>query len=484
MFYAPNYFVGKGPMGRIWLAAHWDKKLTKQIIAEINILISIEQVFNNPELPPLALRLSGHLLVGITRIYSRKVKYLLADCSEALTKIKMAFRQSTQVDLPVEDSRASLKVINIRLPETIGDLDLALPELPEIDPLLLREDVFTIRAPEREFARPEQDILSATPYTEQMPPESPIFGAADEEEPKEEPRRDLHEPSSVHDLHERSGLGEEPAGMDVGPAPYEGGEEEPIYQPPTPTRETPPATPPAIPPTAETPPPVAAQKPPTQPKRKRALLDEDIIIEKKTFEAWLRSDDEITRELEVAPPTKKAAVQREWENASVDQLISMPNTSGLPEPLAVFFRNLLRPAEPVEPVLSGFHTPPPSPPPYAPGSPDERPFDDKFDVEDVAQVPYIDIEEDKSVEVARREADITAESSISEFINSEIQEALDESFFSLATRRIKARSAEQPKIDPKMEVALLFYQLLDCKNNNILELNQSTPYADIIATRA
>jgi len=89
MFYAPNYFVGKGPMGRIWLAAHWDKKLTKQIIAEINILISIDQVFNNPELPPLALRLSGHLLVGITRIYSRKVKYLLADCSEALTKIKM-----------------------------------------------------------------------------------------------------------------------------------------------------------------------------------------------------------------------------------------------------------------------------------------------------------------------------------------------------------------------------------------------------------
>jgi hypothetical protein len=88
MFYAPNYFVGKGPMGRIWLAAHWDKKLTKAIIEKEDIIISIDQVFHNKDLPPLALRLSGHLLVGITRIYSRKVKYLLNDCSDALQKIK------------------------------------------------------------------------------------------------------------------------------------------------------------------------------------------------------------------------------------------------------------------------------------------------------------------------------------------------------------------------------------------------------------
>lgn len=38
---------------------------------------------------PLALRVSGHLLLGVVRIYSRKVKYLMEDCSQALTKIKM-----------------------------------------------------------------------------------------------------------------------------------------------------------------------------------------------------------------------------------------------------------------------------------------------------------------------------------------------------------------------------------------------------------
>ncbi|GMI58780.1 hypothetical protein ScalyP_jg11495, partial [Parmales sp. scaly parma] len=41
---------------------------------------------------PLALRVSGHLLLGLVRIYSRKVKYLMSDCNEALVKIKMAFR--------------------------------------------------------------------------------------------------------------------------------------------------------------------------------------------------------------------------------------------------------------------------------------------------------------------------------------------------------------------------------------------------------
>ena len=40
----------------------------------------------------MALRTSGHLLLGVVRIYSRKAKYLLADCNEAFVKIKMAFR--------------------------------------------------------------------------------------------------------------------------------------------------------------------------------------------------------------------------------------------------------------------------------------------------------------------------------------------------------------------------------------------------------
>ena len=37
----------------------------------------------------MALRLSGQLLLGVVRIYSRKAKYLLDDCGEAISKIKI-----------------------------------------------------------------------------------------------------------------------------------------------------------------------------------------------------------------------------------------------------------------------------------------------------------------------------------------------------------------------------------------------------------
>lgn len=47
----------------------------------------------------MALRTSGHLLLGVVRIYHRKAKYLLADCNEAFIKIKMAFRPGETLTL-------------------------------------------------------------------------------------------------------------------------------------------------------------------------------------------------------------------------------------------------------------------------------------------------------------------------------------------------------------------------------------------------
>jgi len=38
---------------------------------------------------PTTLRLSGQLMLGVTRIYSRKVQYLLDDCKETREKITL-----------------------------------------------------------------------------------------------------------------------------------------------------------------------------------------------------------------------------------------------------------------------------------------------------------------------------------------------------------------------------------------------------------
>lgn len=127
MFYAHFVLTKKGPLARIWLAAHWDKKLTKAHVFETNIDSSVEAIMK-PKVK-LALRTSGHLLLGVVRIYSRKAKYLLADCNEAFVKIKMAFRPGV-VDLPEENREANVAAITLQ--ENFHDFD-ALEDLHDID---------------------------------------------------------------------------------------------------------------------------------------------------------------------------------------------------------------------------------------------------------------------------------------------------------------------------------------------------------------
>ena len=90
MFYSQVILAKKGPLAKVWLAAHWgDKKLARPQIFATDISASVDTIVN-PTMP-LALRLSGHLLLGVVRIYSRKVKYVLSDCTEAMLKLQMAF---------------------------------------------------------------------------------------------------------------------------------------------------------------------------------------------------------------------------------------------------------------------------------------------------------------------------------------------------------------------------------------------------------
>jgi cohesin complex subunit SCC1 len=96
------------------------------------------------EIEVMALRLSGQLLLGVVRIYSRKAKYLLDDCNEALLKIKMvcglllrsgilnrsaphqAFRPGV-VDLTEDQLAVNRNAIT--LPTSNLDLDILLPDM-------------------------------------------------------------------------------------------------------------------------------------------------------------------------------------------------------------------------------------------------------------------------------------------------------------------------------------------------------------------
>lgn len=114
MFYSVFVLGKKGPLARVWLAAHWDKKITKSQILETNIVESVDSILQ-PRIK-LSLRTSSHLLLGIVRIYARKTIYLLQDCQDAAFKIKSAFRPGA-VDLPEGKQEAAVNAIT--LPEML-----------------------------------------------------------------------------------------------------------------------------------------------------------------------------------------------------------------------------------------------------------------------------------------------------------------------------------------------------------------------------
>lgn len=125
MFYSNFMFVKKGPLSKIWLAAHFYRKLTKHLVLGTDINISAKSILDPTS--PLALRLSGQLLLGLVRIYQKKVKYLQEDCSDALTKMKMTFRPGA-VDLPADANIAP--VAQITHPDNFELIEYAIPEIP------------------------------------------------------------------------------------------------------------------------------------------------------------------------------------------------------------------------------------------------------------------------------------------------------------------------------------------------------------------
>ena len=90
MFYSHLVISEKNSLGKIWIAAHFEKKLTKAQVVATNIEESCDAIMS--PVAPMALRLSGQLLLGVARIYGRKVEFLFIDCNDALSKIKMAFQ--------------------------------------------------------------------------------------------------------------------------------------------------------------------------------------------------------------------------------------------------------------------------------------------------------------------------------------------------------------------------------------------------------
>ncbi|KAJ5872575.1 uncharacterized protein N7529_004928 [Penicillium soppii] len=119
MFYSETLLSKTGPLARVWLSANIERKLSKSHILQSDIESSVNAIVDQGQ-APMALRLSGQLLLGVVRIYSRKARYLLDDCNEALMKIKMAFRLTNNNDL----TNTVVAPGGITLPDVLTESDL------------------------------------------------------------------------------------------------------------------------------------------------------------------------------------------------------------------------------------------------------------------------------------------------------------------------------------------------------------------------
>jgi cohesin complex subunit SCC1 len=77
----------------------------------------------------MALRLSGQLLLGVSKIYDRKARYLLEDCSDTVGRIKSAFKPGVHVDLPAEHAKAPKEAITLPAAATMDEFLMSEMEL-------------------------------------------------------------------------------------------------------------------------------------------------------------------------------------------------------------------------------------------------------------------------------------------------------------------------------------------------------------------
>ncbi|XP_039575415.1 double-strand-break repair protein rad21-like protein 1 isoform X4 [Passer montanus] len=265
----------------------------------------------------IALRTSGHLLLGVVRIYNRKAKYLLADCNEALTKMKTAFRPGL-LDLPEENFEAAYQ--SITLPEEFHDFEAPLPDVKTIDvaehftlnqsraeEITLTEDYESSKLLcDRNFEmllRDEQNVLDkdildveeARPLSQDLPENSTAI---------ESNFGDTTVKDGDHTRSETILLFEE-----------EGFVLEPVDD------------------TAVT------QRKKKQRKRK-LLVDAEKELSCQTIYKQLTSYDDLLATLDLAPPTKKTMMWKEW--GGVDKLLSHSTQPVLHAQLQKLFEKCFR----------------------------------------------------------------------------------------------------------------------------------------------
>ncbi|CDP16671.1 unnamed protein product [Coffea canephora] len=113
MFNSQCLLSKKGPLGTIWIAAHCLKRLKKDQVKQTDISSSVDRILHN-EVEVVAYRILAYLLLGVVRIFSKKVDFLFHDCHDVMRNLK-DFAGGRSADESIEVMRTPC--LSITLPE-------------------------------------------------------------------------------------------------------------------------------------------------------------------------------------------------------------------------------------------------------------------------------------------------------------------------------------------------------------------------------
>ena len=88
MFYSEAILSERTPIGTLWFSANNDARITKSKVLQTDLPGVIHDLIDGKGLPAMALRLNGQLLIGATKIYGRKGRYLFEDCSRLHVQVQ------------------------------------------------------------------------------------------------------------------------------------------------------------------------------------------------------------------------------------------------------------------------------------------------------------------------------------------------------------------------------------------------------------
>jgi len=466
----------KGPLSHVWLAAHWEKKLTKQQVNETNIVETVDEI--KSQRVQLALRLSGNLLLGVVRIYYRKVDYLYLDCNDALGKLKkLVFSPGT---VNIDESVANLR--NVTMPETFAEFEVVLPgDISTQQIHDVEEGVFTMniakaaditlpsdehermrgedrrvsldRARQHEISLPsDMDIMN-----EEAPPDLALPGA--EEGPEIPP-----EEEAGFEYQDMVAQGWEGLQTEVEPQ---------LEMPDLPQRA-----------------PVARG---VRGPRRRYVVDRSTELTNASIEKNINDPSSLLRNLERAPHTRELLELAKTEKDSGKGLFDTPAFAGLAPELVSMMRITMKPAGEIElPQVSietselerrgsegeverggggGGGSPLRIEPEYAMPFPEEE---EGLPLEEGSLVSKADQSEEvqqEAVPAGERKVIITKRTSA-------MHEFLSRKFTDVGAKaNLSFNNLFQNK--SRHAAAIAFFELLNIKSKNCIDIKQKEPYGDL-----